>query len=272
MSDRLDALREVAGSIVRGHTADFCRFIDAAGFSESDLRQAFFYASVYANYDMAKYLLAKVEPDIDLLDRSLQGAAASGNTRFIRWLESLGADRRACEDLAFGLSTFRNRAVTSGYLILKSRGVANDRLEKSLRKAYARGYRGLALGCARLVTECTSLEQAMLWSMRVGRNEFVLSGLLAGGDPNFGRGEFLLQAVRSGNVPLLRILVAQGGDVLRCPPLVLTVEAKASGNPAMVKEITAMIARARKVPHLIRANELVPTRGLKTIAGPAAFS
>ena len=271
MNDRLEVLRQVAGSIVRGNTPAFCRFIDGAGFSEDDLREAFFYASVYANYGMAKHLLSKVEPDEALLDRSLQGAAASGNTRYVRWLESLGADRRASEDLAFGLATFRNRVVTSGYLILKNHGVAGDRLEKSLRKAYARGYRQLALGCARLVTECLSLERAMQWALHAGRNEFVLSGLLAGGDPNFNRGEFILHAVRAGNVPLLRVLVAQGGDVLRCQPLVLTIEAKASGNAGMSQEVARQIARARKVPHLIRANEQLPSRGLKTIAGPAAF-
>jgi hypothetical protein len=111
----------------------------------------------------------------------------------------------------------------------------------------------------------------MQWALHAGRNEFVLSGLLAGGDPNFNRGEFILHAVRAGNVPLLRVLVAQGGDVLRCQPLVLTIEAKASGNAGMSQEVARQIARARKVPHLIRANEQLPSRGLKTIAGPAAF-
>lgn len=272
MNDRLETLRQVAGSIVRGNQEAFCRFIDNAGFSESDLREAFFYASVYANYGMAKYLLNKLEPEVELLDRSLQGAAASGNTRFIRWLESLGADRRADEDLAFGLATFRNRAVTAGYLILKSHGVSGERLEKSLRKAYGKGYRMLALGCARLAMECASLENAMLWALRSGRNDFVLSGLLAGGDPNFNRGEFLLRVIRDGNVPLLRIMVAQGADVLRCPPLVLTLEAKASGNAAMGQEVAKAIERARRLPHLIRANEGVPGRGVKTVAGQVVLS
>ncbi len=272
MNERLETLRQVAGSIVRGDQVAFRRFIDGAGFSDSDLREAFFYASVYANYGMAKYLLNKLEPEVDLLDRALQGAAASGNTRFIRWLESLGADRRAEEDLAFGLATFRNRGVTAGYLILKSRGVSGDRLEKSLRKAYTKGYRVLALGCARLATECVSLERAMLWALRAGRNEFVLSGLLAGGDPNFNRGEFLMRVIRDGNVPLLRVMLAQGADVLRCPPLVLSMEAKASGNAAMSEEVARAIERARQEPHLIRANEDVAIRGVKTIGGPVVLS
>lgn len=272
MSDRREILRQVAGSIVRGNEEAFCRFIDSADFSDGDLREAFFYASVYANYGMAKYLLNKLEPEIELLDRALQGAASSGNTRFIRWLESLGADRRADEDLAFGLATSRNRAVTAGYLILKSRGVSGERLEQSLRKAYSKGYQVLALGCARLASECVSVEQAMLWALRCGRNDFVLSGLLAGGDPNFDRGEFLLQVIRGGNVPLLRIMVAQGADVLRCPPLVLTLEAKASGNAAMSQEIAKAIERARKLPHLIRANENVSGRGVKTVAGQVVLS
>ena len=240
---------------------------ESGAFGERDLDQALFFSAFLGRQHLVRYFLRLGWPFLNK-DRALQAAASAGRTRTLIHLQQNGGDPRTHEDFPFHLAITKNHPVTSAYLVLAGAD-AHGGAERSIRAAYSKGFRNLALDCVGIQPYARAPDQALEWAVRHNKEEFALAAVLAGASANLNDGELALVAARNGNAPLLRLLSHHGADILARGEQVARDTAIRSGSPEVLRAMADLVKMARAKPTILPPSDRMT--GIKTVEGTVVF-
>ncbi len=226
-------------------------------FREKDFKEALVYCTFTGWLEGARKLLSRIDYDKPYLENEIPRmtnlSSTSGKMYLLNLLENFGANPLQQEDFPFHLSCTNGHADTSAYIILK--GADQKNIERSIKKAYDRGFKELAMSCLFLKMNMKTQNDALEWAIKKNNNKFIEASLIAGANPNLKDGDLIFKCIYENKIEALNLLVKFGGDVLIRGDRVFFESAKNTKDKLLIENCYSLFLKAKKEPTIILKNE-----------------